>query len=103
MVEVEIYKRRSVEYNALKREFQVWENNKKMLVAPTQLEIEDLIDKTIKSCLRGRKRHRWHRHPSGEKVTTSMKKLSNDKCYWCRTFRFEAVIKAFNHKERGKT
>ena len=45
MVEIEIYKRRRVEYNALKREFQVWENGKKILAAPTQLEIEDMIDK----------------------------------------------------------
>jgi len=45
MVEIEIYKRRKVEYNSLKREFQVWEKGKKILVASTQLEIEDMIDK----------------------------------------------------------
>jgi len=45
MVEIGIYRRRVMEYNPVKREFQVWENDKKILVAPTQLELEDMIEK----------------------------------------------------------
>lgn len=55
MVEIEIYKKRKVEYNPLKHEFQVWEEGEKILVAATQLEIEDMIDKLPEKKSRKRK------------------------------------------------
>ena len=44
MVEIGIYRRRIMEYNPVKREFQVWEHDIKILTASTQLELEDKIE-----------------------------------------------------------
>jgi hypothetical protein len=40
VVEVEIFRGKKVEYDAMKQEFRVWEGNKKIFAASTQNEIE---------------------------------------------------------------
>jgi len=66
MVVIEHYRGYRVEYNGLKREFQVWKGEEKILVAKTQLEIENQID----SLKDGKSKHK---HLDVKEETTEMR------------------------------